>query len=117
MNATRPKIKDVQVTFTFNGEEVYQASTEPFRSVSSWIHSMQTSEDGVISLVIWDPENNSNLINKILTPGDICQAFAHLVKNGWNHCSRYPLSDLENADACTSDLVLQQACYGDVIWG
>jgi hypothetical protein len=119
VNSTENRIKlpDVKVTISFNGNDVYDASTQPFKHVSSWIHTMDTFDNGCVTLVVWDPENNSKLVNKVLTPLDITSAFARVVENGFTHCSGYPIQNLDYADACTSDLVLQQACYGEIIWG
>lgn len=117
MRTISKKIPDAKVVLTFNGEEVYEASTEPFKSISPWIHSMRTFDNRCIELVVWNSENNAELVNRVVTPTDIIQAFVTLVEKGCYHCSAYPIQDLDNADACTSDLVLQQAIYGEVIWG
>lgn len=115
--AERIQLPEVKVTFSFNGNDVYDAATQPFKHISPWIHTMDTFDNGCIALVVWNPENNAELINRIITPSDILQAFSKLVENGFSHCSGYPIQDLDNSDACTSDLVLQQAVYGEVIWG
>lgn len=122
---TKNKIQDVKVVLTFDGQEVYDAATEPIRSVSPWIHSMDTHENGSIALVVWnenyvaqnETHGGSELRNAIITPADITQAFARLVELKATHCSGYPIQDLDNCDACTSDLILQQAIYGEVAWG
>ena len=119
MNATRSKIPDVQVVLVFNGEEVYDAATQPIRSVSPWIHSMQVLENNCVSLVVWAEhwDKKEDLQNVILSPLDITRAFRALVETGATHCSGYAIQDLDNSDACTSDLILQQATYGSVVWG
>lgn len=112
------RIPEVKAVLKFDGNDVYEASTEPYRSSSPWIHSMETHETGSISMVVWNGTHaGEELINVAITPTDITQAFVQLVESGATHCSGYPIQDLDNADACTSDLVLQQAVYGSVIWG
>lgn len=119
MNATKKKIPDAKVVLTFDGNDVYEAATEPYRSTSPWIHTMETHETGSISLVVWAEnwDQGGEFRNAAITPLDIIQAFVTLVEKGYHHCSGYPIQDLDNADACTSDLVLQQAVYGEIVWG
>lgn len=110
------QIPDVKVSLTINGRDVYESSTQPFRSTSWWLHSLNAAPNGSLSLVVVD-EITGELRSVALTVDQILQAFATLVENGFTHCNGYPLQDLDNSDACTSDLVLQQATYGEVIWG
>ena len=112
------RIPEVRVTLTFNGHAVYEAATAAVRSVSPWIHAMNdVLETGAIEIVADDPINDGEIIRKIITPNEIGQAFAKLVELGFTHCSGYPVQDLDNSDACTADLILQFATYGEVIWG
>ena len=111
-------LPDVQVTISFDANDVYDASTSPTRNVSPWIRALNDVLDtGALEIVADDPERGGEIIKKILTPESICRSFAELVTRGTTHCNGYPLADLDNSDACTSDLVLQFATYGDVIWG
>lgn len=112
------KIEDVKVTLTFNGRDVYDAATAPVSSVSPWIRSIRdVSDTGAIQIVadheIFPHETRST----ILTPEQIGRAFGRLVELGFTHCNGYPIQDLNNSDACTADLVLQFAVYGEIIWG
>ena len=119
MNSTENRIKlpDVKVTISFNGNDVYDAATAPSRLGSPWIHALNSiSDTGALEIVADHPMENDT-IKKILTPGEITRAFGKLVELGFTHCSGYPIQDLENSDECTSDLVLQFATYGEIVWG
>lgn len=109
--------EELKVVLTFNASDVYDVSTEPIKQVSPWIHSMQTGSNGSIALVVWDERiNGQELKNVALTRSDVLLAFSRLVETGATHCSGYPIADIDNSDACTSDLVLQIAVYGSVVW-
>jgi hypothetical protein len=55
-------------------------------------------------------------IEYVLNPRHIIQSFETAVQQGLTHCGSYPIEDLDYSDACTSDIVLQIACYGRVIY-
>lgn len=120
MNITgnRTKLPDVKVTISFNGNDVYDAATAPTRLGSPWIHALNSiSDTGALEIVADHPMEDLTLIKKILTPGEITRAFSKLVELGFTHCSGYPIQDLDHSDECTSDLVLQFATYGEIVWG
>lgn len=117
ITGNRTKLPDVKVTISFNGNDVYDASTAPTRLGSPWIHALNSiSDTGALEIVADHPMENDT-IKKILTPGEITRAFSKLVELGFTHCSGYPIQDLDHSDECTSDLVLQFATYGEIIWG
>ncbi len=118
MNNTKNR-NDFKVTLTFNSDDILEAALAPTRNVSPWIHSMR-SDSGLVQLVVDDESDKpteSGLKNVILTPSQILRAFSQLVELQATHCSGYPIHDLDNSDACTADLILQQAVYGEIIWG
>ncbi len=118
MNNTKNRV-DVKVTLTFNGDDILEAATAATRGVSPWIHSME-SNFGMLRMVVDDESETpteSGLKNIVVTPGQIFRAFSRLVELQTTHCSGYPIQDLDNADACTADLILQQAIYGEIVWG
>jgi len=114
----RVMIDEVKVTIVFNGHSVYEASTCPARRVSPWIQSFEEiTKDGALQIIADDPSQDGKVIKKWLTPNQIGQAFGKCVELGLTHCGSYRVEDLENADACTSDLVLQMAVYDEIVWG
>lgn len=119
MNNTKNRvaIKDVKVTKTFNGQDIYDVATSPTRNVSPWIKSIQSVGDfGAIEISYTDDKSDDHQ-KVVLVPDQIGQAFAKCVEMGFTHCSGYPLEDIDDADACTADLVLQMAVFGEIVWG
>lgn len=109
--------EELKVVLTFNASDVYDVSTEPIKQVSPWIHSMETGANGSISLVVWsDWTEDGEFKNVVITRSDVLLAFSRLVEVGATHCNGHPIADIDNSDACTSDLVLQVAIYGSVMW-
>jgi len=114
----RVMIDEVKVSIIFNGQSVYEASTCPDRRVSPWINSLEEiTKEGALQIIADDSSQDGKVIKKWLTPNQIGQAFGKCVELGLTHCGGYRVEDLENADACTSDLVLQMAVYGEIVWG
>jgi hypothetical protein len=56
--------------------------------------------------------NTSELIN----PKDLVKALDEARLKGWGHCGGYVLNT-ENSDACFGDLILQQAAFGELVYG
>lgn len=108
-------ITDITVTLSYNGAEIYEMATFADRRVSPWIHSMTTSEDGSLALVI--EEDTGEVRNVVLTFEQIAEGFTRAVRLGLTHCGNYRIDDLDNSDACSSDLILQMAVYGEIVWG
>lgn len=52
-----------------------------------------------------------------VTLEDLANGYRLAVKNHAHHCGSYPVADLEQADACTGDVILQYAIWGEVIYG
>ena len=116
MNTTEAlEIQDFTVTLAFNGSEIYEMATNADRRVSPWIHSMTTSENGSLALVI--QEDTGEMRNVALTFQQIADGFSRAMRLGVTHCGNYRIDDLDNADACSADLVLQMAVYGEIVWG
>jgi len=102
---------------------IWDACTEPISTVSGhWIKSMRTDSDHVIEIRVDNPiyEKNPTVYDETvvirLTPDRIVKAFSTAVESGLTHCGSYLIEDLDYSDACTSDIVLQIACYGRVIY-
>lgn len=116
MNTTETlEITDITVCLSFNGSEIYEMATFVDRRVSPWIHSMTTSENGSLALVI--EEDTGEMRNVALTFGQIAEGFRRAVRLGVTHCGNYRIDDLDNSDACSADLILQLAVYGEIVWG
>lgn len=102
---------------------IWDVCTEPISKVSGhWIKSMKTDANNLIVMQILNENSDSStddrplFVTCILNPRHILKAFRIAVGQGLTHCGHYGIEDLDNSDACTSDLVLQIACYGKVIY-
>ena len=62
----------------------------------------------------WGKEDDNVLETTTLTIDQVIAAYAKLLAQRWTHCNGCSVSD---ADACTSDAVLQYAIYGEFIYG
>lgn len=110
--------QDIQIPVTkfYSQKLILEIASYPTKQVSFWIHSMNSYEDGNIEMVVAD-EKTDELRNVALTPKQITDAFVSGVQLGLCHCSGYALEDLDNHDACSADLILQMAVYGEIVWG
>ena len=110
--------QDIQIPITkfYSQKLILEIASCPIRQVSFWIHSMKSHENGNVVMVVVD-QTTAKLRNVALTAKQITDAFVSGVELGLTHCGGYRVEDLENADACTSDLVLQMAVYGEIVWG
>lgn len=71
---------------------------------------------GDVTLTAYDPDDESKTITKSFKPDDIFAAWQQSVANGNGHCG-CPMTDIDSADACFGDVVLQTAVYGKIIYG
>ena len=117
LTRNRVQMKDVKITKVFKAQDVYDAATCPVASVSHWIKVVQPIGDfGAIEISYID-DMSDDFRKVVLTPDQIGSAFAKLVELNFTHCAGYAIEDLDNSDACTADLVLQMAIYGEIVWG
>lgn len=68
---------------------------------------------GVVQLTIED--ENGKPLTKKLTLGALLLAYQRVIDKGYTHCGMDV--DIDNMDECSSDMVLQTAMLGDVIYG
>lgn len=52
-----------------------------------------------------------------VTLEDLAEAFRHAERENLTHCGSYAITDLEQADACNGDVLIQLAIWKDVIYG
>ena len=55
-------------------------------------------------------------IREVIKLEQLVTAYSTLLANNQTHCGGYRLDDVENHDSCFAYLVLQQACYGEVMF-
>jgi hypothetical protein len=108
-----------EVTLTFNSEEVWEAVTgSGFAHTKYWINfvELETWRRPCAITITHETEEGGETVTTI-EPARLFEAFGELVKTNFGHCGGYNLADLDNADACHGDLVLQQAIFGKIIFG
>jgi hypothetical protein len=69
----------------------------------------------VPGIVTITADNGEEQVTKSLSIEDLVQAYEVVVSKGYHHCGTR--IDIDNMDECASDIVLQQAVFGDVIYG
>jgi hypothetical protein len=99
-----------------------------FSEASYWVESYKfegidkTKENPKWSKDAWNPDYKVTITHdevdgktkKTLTANDLAQAFAKLTFDGWAHCGGCTIDD---PDACVVDAVLQQAIFGEQVFG
>jgi len=68
---------------------------------------------GVVQLTIKDADDKP--YTKKLMAHHLVDAYRYVVDKGYTHCGTDV--DIENMDECSSDMVLQTAMLGDVVYG
>jgi hypothetical protein len=91
----------------------YEYSTE------GWLYSIDFTEGdwekhGVAVVKYEDPDTGT-ATRRTLTIADLANAVSDLNEQGWTHCDGCVI--LEDDDACVGDAVIQQALFGDLIFG
>lgn len=99
-----------------------------FSEASYWVESYKfegidkTKENPKWSKDAWNPDYKVTITHeevdgqtkKTLTAQDLAQAFAVLTVGDWAHCGGCTIDD---PDACVVDAVLQQAIFGEQVFG
>jgi hypothetical protein len=68
---------------------------------------------GVVHITALNGDNEPT--TKSLTLGDLVLAYTHVIDKEYHHCGA-PVN-IEDMDECASDMVLQVAMFGEVIYG
>ena len=71
------------------------------------------NKPGVVELTIEDEDGKP--LTKKLTVADLVLAYQHVIDKGYHHCGTE--INIEDMDECASDMVLQTAMLGDVVYG
>lgn len=86
-----------------------------FRDVE-FLDGCDWETNGQAKVTCLDPDDPSEqeTMTAVITVIDLANAWSDLTTRGFTHCHGLPL---DSADACTSDAILQQAVYGDIVYG
>jgi hypothetical protein len=52
-----------------------------------------------------------------VTLEDLAKGYRLALEHKSTHCGHYSVTDLDEADACTGDIILQYAIFGEVVYG
>lgn len=52
-----------------------------------------------------------------VTLEDLARAYRHAEQHNLTHCGSYAITDLEQADSCTGDTLIQLAIFNEVVYG
>lgn len=73
---------------------------------------------------IYENHEGEGYLHKWLKAEDFARARVELHKQGWAHCGGYGIEVKQNEygfegedDACTNDAIVQQALFGEIIYG
>lgn len=70
-----------------------------------------------IVLTALDGESDRERKQYTLTLDDVVKAFGKAVDTKATHCGGCRIDDLDDPDACTGDWLIQQAIYGEEVYG
>jgi hypothetical protein len=86
----------------------------------SWWHSFNYGEDGTswevpgsLKVIAEDPSNERKTVSKTLTALDLLHAYKAMPNK--THCGGCDI--IGDPDDCSSDLILQWAMYGEIVYG
>lgn len=80
----------------------------------SYSNGADWDKHGVATIKHWGKEDDNVLETTKVTVEDIAKAYATLTADKWTHCGGCGLDD---PDACSSDVVLQMAVFGEIVYG
>jgi len=72
---------------------------------------------GDVTLTAWSEQDEDKEVTKSFKPDDIFDAWKKSVEMRYEHCGNYTMLDVDDADACFGDIILQLAMYGKLVWG
>lgn len=114
-------MKDATITKTYAGKDIWDAVVGcDFANMRYWVQNLELDtwqEPCNLTLEHLPLEGGEELQTSIVTPDQLSDAFAVLVAKGWTHCGGYSLAELDEADSCLADLVIQQAIFGEQVFG
>jgi hypothetical protein len=127
MTTTTINNNTIAITTTLNATDFFNAITgSDFYGCTEFVapRSLSVNEKKkTITFRYYDLTSGSDeygdynkTIRTVVTLEQLANAFSQLVQNNQTHCGGYPLSNLENADACLCFMVLQQAIYGELMF-
>jgi len=89
---------------------------EWFRQITYVEPDTNWETPGTVTIMAENPNDETKTITKTLDAADLVRAYDQLrAAGGGTHCGTCDLID--DPDDCSSDLLLQQAMYGEIVYG
>ena len=89
-----------------------------FANTNHWLKEISCGDTPTFEVALtYIEKTTGEYVKGVITDENIYTAFAQLVKENTTHCGGYSIQDLENSDSCFADFVLQQALYGEIVFG
>ena len=89
-----------------------------FRGSSSWVYRFNYGSYELNPEVgVWYEAEDGKTRRKFVTAEMLALAYGQLIEQGQHHCGEPITFDDDCWDACVSDMVLQQAIFGKIIYG
>ena len=110
----------VVVPLAMDADEVWSDVFGSGYEYSPWWYKVTFSSGadwdkaGTATIKHWSKDSEDTLETTKITVEDLAKAYATLIAEKWTHCNGCGLDD---PDACSSDVVLQMAVFGEIIYG
>ena len=109
----------VTVAVDLNAKELMDAVFDNIWSASSpWVIRYgygSFEEDRTVEVTHYNKDEEPT--TTIVSVGLLAKGLIYLLKNGYHHCGTPVTANLDDWDACVSDLVLQAAIFNEVPFG
>lgn len=112
----------IAIPIMFRKDELWMEIFGSFNGVGEWWKSIKFIDcdwetPGTVRIEAYTDvdDNEEETVVKTLTIEDVAKAYGEAVSKPYYHCGT--TVDIHSMDECASDIVLQQAVFGEVIYG
>ena len=111
---------ELTINITIEDEAIMDAVFDNlFTTSSPWLSRYSYAgfhEDSTVECRFVDYDDNVR--TEVVAPQNLADGLGILLRTNQRHCSGVAITaDIEQWDTCVSDMVLQAAIYGDVVYG
>jgi hypothetical protein len=117
---TTAPTESLSVSVPISGGELASAVYDNlWRNISPWIVETTWSWQNPTNMVtvVGDNPDGGSALTRIISTEDLAVALGQLIQVRQHHCGMPISLDDNDWDSCVSDMILQQACYGEVVFG
>jgi len=109
----------ITTTINMDNKELMDNVFEGIYSSSSpWVYqfSYGSYEEDTVVPVVYDTGEGGEA-TMLVGPDDLARGLSWLIEHRYHHCGEAITPDFDYFDACVSDMILQVAIFGQVIYG